>query len=110
IVLTLMLGIGAIIWLLSSRWRKTLHRRKVIAKPFPKVWRAILKQNFHALPSDLQLQLNRHIQIFIDEKSFIGCDGLEINDELIVTIAGHACLLVVGRHTDFYHPLKQIGV
>lgn len=72
IVLTLMLGIGAIIWLLSSRWRKALHRRKVIAKPFPKAWRAILKRRlpyFHALPSDLQLQLKRHIQIFIDEKA-----------------------------------------
>lgn len=113
IVLTLMLGIGAIIWLLSSRWRKTLHRRKVIAKPFPKAWRAILKRRlpyFHALPSDLQLQLKRHIQIFIDEKNFIGCDGLEINDEVKVTIAAQACLLLLNRKTDFYPKLKQILV
>lgn len=113
IVLTLILGIGAITWLLSSRWRKTLHRRKVTAKPFPKAWRAILKQRlpyFHALPSDLQLQLKRHIQIFIDEKIFIGCDGLEINDEVKVTIAAQACLLLLNRKTDFYPKLKQILV
>lgn len=113
IVITLILGIGAITWLLSSRWRKTLHRRRVTMKPFPKEWRSILKKRlpyFHALPADLQLQLKRHIQIFIDEKVFIGCDNFEITDEVRVTIAAQASLLLLNRKTDFYPKLKQILV
>ncbi|MGI2147632.1 zinc-dependent peptidase [Shewanella baltica] len=113
IVITLILGVGAIAWLLSSRWRKTLHRRRVTAKPFPKEWRSILKKRlpyFHALPTDLQLQLKRLIQIFIDEKEFVGCDDFEITDEVRVTIAAQACLLLLNRKTDFYPKLKQILV
>ncbi|MBU1393381.1 MAG: zinc-dependent peptidase [Gammaproteobacteria bacterium] len=113
IVITLILGVGAIAWLLSSRWRKTLHRRRITAKPFPKEWRNILKKRlpyFHALPTDLQLQLKRHIQIFIDEKEFVGCDDFEITDEVKVTIAAQACLLLLNRKTDFYPKLKQILV
>ncbi|MCS6173613.1 M90 family metallopeptidase [Shewanella baltica] len=113
IVITLILGVGAIAWLLSSRWRKTLHRRRVTAKPFPKEWRSILKKRlpyFHALPTDLQLQLKRLIQIFIDEKELVGCDDFEITDEVRVTIAAQACLLLLNRKTDFYPKLKQILV
>lgn len=113
ILLTLILGIGAIAWISSSRWRKTLHRRRIRAKPFPKAWRSILKQRlpyFHALPTDLQLQLKQHIQVFINEKDFVGCNGLTISDEIRVTIAAQACLLLLNRKTDFYPKLRQILV
>ncbi|QDF75974.1 MULTISPECIES: M90 family metallopeptidase [Shewanella] len=90
------------------------HRRAQIAKrPFPTSWRAILKHRmpyFRALPSDLQLQLKRHIQIFIAEKEFVGCQGIEIDDEIRVTIAAQACLLLLNRDTDYYPKLRQILV
>lgn len=113
IILTLTLGISAIAWLASSRWRKTLHRSRIGAKPFPKAWRSILKKRlpfFHALPADLQLQLKRHIQIFIDEKDFVGCNDLTVTDDIRVTIAAQACLLLLNRKTDFYPKLRQILV
>ncbi|MCG9755867.1 zinc-dependent peptidase [Shewanella insulae] len=94
--------------------RYVRYRRAQIAKrPFPASWRAILKRRmpyFRALPSDLQLQLKRHIQIFIAEKTFIGCQGIEIDDEIRVTIAAQACLLLLNRDTDYYPKLKQILV
>ncbi|MCG9745781.1 M90 family metallopeptidase [Shewanella sp. Isolate8] len=90
------------------------YRRAQIAKrPFPESWRAILKRRmpyFRALPSDLQLQLKRHIQIFIAEKRFVGCQGIAIDDEIRVTIAAQACLLLLNRDTDYYPKLKQILV
>ncbi|MCH1931567.1 zinc-dependent peptidase [Shewanella sp. A25] len=113
ILLMLIISLGAITWLLSSRWRKTLRRQRVMAKPFPKSWRNILKRRlpyFQTLPWDLQLQLKRHIHVFLDEKSFIGCDNLQINDEIRVTIAAQACLLLLNRKTDFYPNLRQILV
>ena len=41
------------------------------------------------------------MRIFIAEKTFEGCKGLEMTDEMQVTIAGLACLLIVAMD-DFY--------
>ena len=90
------------------------HKRQRISKmPFPNEWRAILKRRmpyFRSLPSDLQLQLKQHIKVFIAEKQFIGCQGIIIDDEMRVTIAAQACLLLLNRDTDYYPKLKQILV
>jgi Mlc titration factor MtfA (ptsG expression regulator) len=62
------------------------------------------------LPADLQLQLKQHIQVFLAEKAFIGCDGLTITDEIRVTIAAQACLLILNRPRGYYPKLRQILV
>ena len=62
------------------------------------------------LPADLQLQLKQHMQVFLAEKAFIGCNGLEITDEIRVTIAAHACLLILNRPSGYYPNLRQILV
>ena len=83
------------------------------AQPFPAPWRAILQQRVpyvRRLPADLQLQLKQHMQVFLAEKVFIGCNGLEITDEIRVTIAAHACLLILNRPSGYYPNLRQILV
>lgn len=88
-------------------------RHQINAQAFPSHWRAILKRRmpyFRALPSDLQLQLKQHIKIFIAEKQFVGCQGIVIDDEIKVTIAAQACLLLLNRPTDYFPKLKQILV
>ncbi|WP_267238546.1 zinc-dependent peptidase, partial [Vibrio vulnificus] len=62
------------------------------------------------MPTDLQLQLKRLIQVFLGEKAFFGCQGQIITDEVRVTIAAQACLLLLNRQTDFYPNLRQILV
>jgi hypothetical protein len=62
------------------------------------------------MPADLQLQLKKHIQVFLAEKAFIGCRGLRVTDEMRVTIAAQACLLVLNRRTDYFTRLRQILV
>jgi Mlc titration factor MtfA (ptsG expression regulator) len=113
IILILITAVGAIGWIVSATWRRTRQRNAVMAQPFPKSWRQVLKQRFpyfKAMPADLQLQLKKHIQIFINEKTFIGCDGFEITEEVKVTIAAQACLLLLNRKTDYYPKLKEILV
>ena len=63
---------------------------------------------FRKLPADLQLQLKKHIQVFIAEKHFVGCNGVIVSDEMRVTIAAQACLLILNRPTDYYPHLRQI--
>jgi Mlc titration factor MtfA (ptsG expression regulator) len=46
--------------------------------------------------------------VFISEKDFVGCNGIEINDEIKVTIAAQACLLLLNRKTNYYPKLKTI--
>ena len=55
-------------------------------------------------------ELRRHILIFLNEKRFVGCGGLEITEEIKVTIAAQACVLLLHRKTDYYPGLRTILV
>ncbi len=90
-------------------WR----RRRLRSRPFPDAWRDILRQRVpyvRRLPADLQLQLKRHMQVFLAEKQFVGCAGLQITDEVRVTIAAQACLLLLNRRTEYFPDLQHILV
>ena len=98
--------------LLKPKW-VDYQRDKIKSQPFPKEWRAILKRNvpfFYSMPADIQLQLKQHVLVFLNEKSFQGFEGIEINDEIRVTIAAQACLLLLNRETNYYPKLKSIYV
>lgn len=102
LVLLGLLLIGAIA---SARWRRAWRRHRVRRTPFPAEWRAILRSRvpiFRRLPAHLQLQLKKQIQVFIAEKRFIGCGGLEVDDEVRVVIAAQACLLLLNRRADHF--------
>src|SRR5260221_11589434 len=99
-----------IAWLIAEPFVVALRRKRVRARPFPPAWREILERRvpYHRLlPRDLQRQLEQHIQVFIAEKPFIGCDGFVIDDEVRVTIAAQACLLILNRKTHYYPNLPQ---
>jgi hypothetical protein len=90
------------------------HRRqKLRDQPFPARWRKILQKRVplvRSLPTDLQLQLKQQIQVFMAEKTFIGCAGLRVTDEMRVVIAAQACLLILNRSSSYFHKLRQILV
>ncbi|TQV84602.1 zinc-dependent peptidase [Aliikangiella coralliicola] len=102
--------IGYIVF--KPKWRE-YQRKKIKSQPFPKSWRSILRKNvpyFYRMPAHLQLQLKQHILVFLAEKRFYGFEGIEINDEIRVTIASQACLLLLNRKTDYYPKLQSIYV
>lgn len=112
-IILAILGLLFIAWLLGQPHLNERRRQRLRAQPFPSAWRAILQRRVpyvRALPVDLQLQLKRHIQVFVAEKDFIGCAGLEITDEIRVTIAAQACLLLLNRPQGYYPQLRQILV
>lgn len=84
-----------------------------MAEPLPAEWLAIVRENVPyvaSLPEADQVELQGLMQVFLEEKSFEGCGGLEITDEVRVTIAAQACLLLLHRDTDFYPRLQSILV
>lgn len=89
------------------------RHEKILLQEFPDAWREILRGDFplyHILPEQDRAELEKLIQVFIAEKSFEGCGGSEITDEIRITIAAQACLLLLHRETDIYSELKSILV
>jgi MtfA peptidase len=92
---------------------KRRRRKRLLAEPFPKDWLEIIERNvrFYAcLPEVDRRELNGLVQIFLAEKTFEGCGGLELTDEMKVTVAAQACLLLLHRQTDIYPRLVTILV
>jgi len=94
---------------LFKKWR----RKSIGSRHFPLAWLGIITKNvqlYRRLSPDDQKELQRHILIFLAEKHFVGCGGLRITDEIKVTIAAQACVLLLHRRTDYYPGLRTILV
>ncbi|MGI0482806.1 M90 family metallopeptidase [Geminocystis sp. CENA526] len=92
-------------------------RRKSLKKAsFPLDWHNFLESNiylYRILPSQLKLDLQEHIKIFLAEKQFIGKNGFTITLDVKLSIASQACILLLGdtHHKRNYFPyLKYIYV
>jgi len=86
-------------------WLKNRRREKLLADPFPEAWLPVLENNvpqYRRLPPDDQRQLCDLVRLMIAEKNWEGCGGLVLTDEIKVTIAGLACLLILHRDLDDY--------
>jgi Mlc titration factor MtfA (ptsG expression regulator) len=108
--LFLALVVAAIaIALLIPNWRL----RRALAAPFPPEWENILERNlgvYRRLPPALRDRLHTLIKRFLHEKHFTGAHGLQITDEVRVTIAGEACVLILNRPAGVYPALRYIIV
>ena len=107
------LALVLVLGLTGHPYWQSWQRSRVRASAFPAAWRKILQRRVplvRTLPVDLQLQLKKHMQVFIAEKSFLGCGGLQITEEMRVVIAAQACLLILNRATDYFGKVRQILV
>jgi len=89
-------------WLLYAalRWRAARRRAQLRARPLPTAWVALLSARcdwYRCLDAGERGRLHAHLQEFLANKQFIGCNGFELNDEHRLLIAARACLLVVNR-------------
>ena len=107
----LFLGIF-IAWILLRHLRSA-RRRAIYAAPFPDDWIHVLNKNvplYRALPRELQVELHQRTNVFLGQKRFEGCGGLIITDEIRVTIAAQACVLLLNRDTNYFPGFKTILV
>jgi len=105
----LVAAVAAALWWGTPRWRL----RRALARPLPQAALAFLAQNvaqYRGMPTDLQDQLQALVRQFLHQKTFVGCAGLDITDEMRVTIAGQACLLLLNRVSRVYPGLDTILV
>jgi Mlc titration factor MtfA (ptsG expression regulator) len=111
----LALSLGAAgLSLLAQPWWARRRDQQLRTRPFPRAWARVLQQRVplaQRLPAPMRRRLLGLIQVFIADKPFIGCAGLEVDDEMRVTIAAQACLLLLGQPGDACYPrLRQVLV
>jgi len=108
-----MVGLWLIFVVLSSilftwyvlKYRKNKQIQALLEVPFPESWRALLSRNlplYRKLPPSLQRELQGHINVFLSQKIFVGGGDLTITEEIKLTIAGQACMLLLGRKTNYF--------
>lgn len=94
-------------------WLRNRRRRAIREQPFPAAWDDLLRRNVrHAawLDEHERQQLRDWIAVFLAEKSFEGCGGMEITDEVRVSIAGQAGLLALGFAEQHFDHLRSVLV
>ncbi len=94
-------------------WLKRRRRQRLRAQPFPDKWSEILRHNvyhFARLADAEQAKLRGDVQVLVAEKNWEGCGGLTMTDEIKVTIAGQAALLVLGFHEQYFDMVQSILV
>lgn len=98
------------LWLfVYPRWQR--HRRE--QAPFPPSWQTIVRYRlpfYDRMPQRLQNALQNQIKHFLANKRFVGCAGQVIDDDVRVSIAAQACLLILDRPGDYYTGLHTIMV
>lgn len=92
-------------------WFRNRRRRKLAARPFPAAWSDTLRENFihyRWLGDADRAKLHGIVQILLAEKYWEGCAGLQLTDEIRVTVAAQAGLLVLGFDGEYYSRLVTI--
>src|SRR5580698_3348909 len=78
---------------------RSRRRRKLLSEPFPQEWLSILNRNVGHYPrlsptEQARLQVLTHVMV--GEKRWEGTRGLIVTEEMKVTIAAQASLLLLG--------------
>ncbi len=82
-------------------------------RPLPSAWRSIIDRNVPAAARLRGADRETHEQLvrrFLRRKRFEGARGFEITDEIRVTIAAQATLLVLGRDVPLFPQVRTIIV
>jgi Mlc titration factor MtfA (ptsG expression regulator) len=94
-------------------WLKRRRRAQLLAAPFPEEWYGYLERNvplYARLNEHEQATVRDDLRILVAEKNWEGCGGLQMTDEVKVTIAAHAALLLLGIDHDSFARVTSILV
>ena len=90
---------------------KSRRREAARARPLSEEAQLVVSRVVHlwaALDEADRRELTGTTQVFLEEKAFEGALGLTVTDEMRVTIAAQACLLLLHRETDVYPELDTV--
>lgn len=94
-------------------WLKARRRKRILAEPFPRPWQELLHDSvwqYRELSVVQRDRLHQCIKVIVGETVWEGCDGLQINDTIRITIAGQASLMLLGTRDYYFDDLQSILV
>jgi Mlc titration factor MtfA (ptsG expression regulator) len=95
-------------------WTKNRRRRRLLEAPFPTEWEQTLHRRvrqFKYLPGAQQDRVRKTVQVMLGEKEWAPSAGFTLTDEMRVTVAGNAALIVSGHDEPyFYDRLETIVI
>jgi Mlc titration factor MtfA (ptsG expression regulator) len=105
---------GAAATLRQMIWQKIqslFAESERVEEVFKQEWTELLTENvplYSRLPEELKSRLHERIGRFISSTRFEGCNGLELTEGMILTVAAQACLLVLNRDGKPYPELTTV--
>jgi len=101
-------------WLMEALpTRRSRRREHLRREPVPDAWIETIRRNvplYARLTDQDRRALLAHVNVFLAEKRFEGCGGLDITDEIRVTIAAQACMLLLHTPHGYFPTLRTILV
>lgn len=107
ILILLLLGAG---YFGYKSWSGRRALAKLLGTPLTGDQRAIVARHVplaRKLPAELRSGYEGKIQAFLHQIDFVGCAGLEVTEEMRLSIAAQACLLVANNNA-WYKTLRTI--
>src|SRR4051812_25191952 len=92
---------------------KNRRRKQLLASPLSDTARQIIERNVAVYPllsPAEQQRLTNAATIIAAERSFVGCGGLVISDEVKLTIAAQAALVLLGEAGYYFDRVPTIFV
>lgn len=89
---------------------KRRRRRELLVTPLTPEQRAVVERLVplvERLPHDLRLSLEGKINLFLDQVTFRGNNGVAVTDDMRLSIAAQACLLIVNSPV-WYDTLRNV--
>jgi Mlc titration factor MtfA (ptsG expression regulator) len=105
--------LAVLAWLVGRPLFAARRRRALAARGLSADERALLagaSPVYARVPPELAAKLDALIAVFVGEKSFVGCRGLEVTPAMRLAIAAQACLLVLGQDRRPYEDLRSVLV
>lgn len=94
-------------------WLKRRRRAQILSEPFPAEWGVLLDRDvalWRLLSEAERLRLQDDLRIFMAERNWEPCGGLEFTDAMRAVIAAQACILTLGRTVDAFAHVRTILV
>jgi Mlc titration factor MtfA (ptsG expression regulator) len=94
-------------------WFRQRRRKKILAQSWPDEWSLHLQRNVRLsweMSDEETAALQDRIKIFVAEKNWEGCEGLQLTEEMKVTIAAQACLMLLAIKDWYFDNVTTVLV
>jgi MtfA peptidase len=97
--------------LIFGGWKAWRRERVLKRAPLdPTMWQAVVARAsyLHGMSDDELARLARWVALFIDAKEFSTTHNVELTEEMRLTVAAQACLLILNLDIDYYAGWREI--